>query len=115
MISSGLTRSTATVGNLANEASPWDSARMSLINSSTKTNYVHSCNNSELLIRSHEVKNDGYEKTHADRVITIFSAPNYCDFTGNKAAFIRLDGKTMTPKFTQFDAVVLIIVIVASS
>lgn len=30
---------------------------------------------------------------HGGRVITIFSAPNYCDFTGNKAAIIRLNGK----------------------
>lgn len=59
------------------------------------------------MIRSHEVKNDGYEETHNKRVITIFSAPNYCDFTGNKAAFIRLKGNEMKPKFTQFDAVVL--------
>lgn len=49
-------------------------------------------NNKELLIRSHEVKQEGYEVHHDGKVITIFSAPNYCDFTGNKAAFIRLKG-----------------------
>jgi len=37
--------------------------------------------------------------------VTIFSAPNYCDFTGNKAALIRLNGKTLKPKYKQFDAV----------
>ena len=45
-----------------------------------------------ILIRSHEVKNEGYEENHNGRVITIFSAPNYCDYTGNKAAFIKLKG-----------------------
>lgn len=46
----------------------------------------------ELLIRSHEVKQEGYEVHHNGQVVTIFSAPNYCDFTGNKGAFIRLKG-----------------------
>lgn len=68
----------------------------------------------ELLIRSHEVKQEGYEVHHNGQVITIFSAPNYCDFTGNKGAFIRLKGNEMKPKFTQFDAVVIFQVISAS-
>jgi serine/threonine-protein phosphatase 5 len=58
------------------------------------------------LIRSHEVKDEGYEETHGGRCITIFSAPNYCDFSGNKGAYIRLNGKDLTPKFTKFTAVV---------
>jgi serine/threonine-protein phosphatase 5 len=55
-----------------------------------------------LLIRSHEVKHEGYEETHDKQLVTIFSAPNYCDFTGNKAAFIKLRGDTLLPKYTQF-------------
>jgi serine/threonine-protein phosphatase 5 len=38
-------------------------------------------NNLELLIRSHEVKDNGFE-IHTgfnNRLITVFSAPNYCD------------------------------------
>lgn len=46
-------------------------------------------NNLELLVRSHEVKANGYEEAHDGRCITIFSAPNYCDQTGNLGAYIR--------------------------
>ena len=46
-------------------------------------------NNVELVIRSHEVKEEGYEITHHKKCITIFSAPNYCDQMGNKGAVIQ--------------------------
>lgn len=46
-------------------------------------------NGLELIIRSHEVKEEGYEVEHDGQLITIFSAPNYCDQMGNKGAFIR--------------------------
>lgn len=62
-------------------------------------------NNLKLVIRSHEMKEEGYEIEHGGQLITVFSAPNYCDQMGNKGAFIRLDGKTMTPKTTTFAAV----------
>lgn len=62
-------------------------------------------NRLKLIIRSHEMKEEGYEVEHDGQLITIFSAPNYCDQMGNKGAFIRLDGKTMKPKFTSFKAV----------
>lgn len=65
------------------------------------------------MIRSHEVKQEGYEVQHDGKVITIFSAPNYCDFTGNKAAFIKLKGNEMKAKFTQFDAVVIFLFILS--
>jgi serine/threonine-protein phosphatase 5 len=61
-------------------------------------------NNLSLLIRSHEVKDAGYEIMHDGKCITIFSAPNYCDQIGNKGAFITLH-EDCVPKFTQFDAV----------
>jgi len=62
-------------------------------------------NKLELLVRSHEMKQEGYEVEHEGRVITIFSAPNYCDQMGNKGAFIKFNGSDMKPKFTQFSAV----------
>ena len=60
----------------------------------------------DLLIRSHEVKDEGYEVEPDGNVITIFSAPNYCDQMGNKGALIRLKGKTLKPNFVKFSAVV---------
>ena len=52
------------------------------------------------------MKPNGYEVEADGRVITIFSAPNYCDQMGNKGAFIKLSGKDMVPKYTTFNAVV---------
>ena len=37
-------------------------------------------------------------------LITVFSAPNYCDAMGNKGAFIHLSA-ALEPKFTTYDAV----------
>ena len=61
-------------------------------------------NDLDLLVRSHEVKDEGYLVEHAGKTITIFSAPNYCDSMGNKGAFIRF-GSNLKPEFTQYDAV----------
>lgn len=50
-------------------------------------------NDLSLVIRSHEMKDNGYEIEHGGALVTIFSAPNYCDQMGNKGAFLILDGK----------------------
>mmetsp|Transcript_22696 Transcript_22696/g.38393 ORF Transcript_22696/g.38393 Transcript_22696/m.38393 type:complete len:496 (+) Transcript_22696:77-1564(+) len=63
-------------------------------------------NDLSLLVRSHEVKDEGYVVEHDGKCITIFSAPNYCDQMGNKGAFIRFSEETnLEPMFTQFTAV----------
>lgn len=62
-------------------------------------------NGLELLVRSHEVKQGGYEIAHDGLCVTVFSAPNYCDNMDNKGAFITFNGADMVPHFTQFDAV----------
>lgn len=62
-------------------------------------------NDLKLVIRSHEMKENGYTVEHGGSLITVFSAPNYCDQMGNKGAFIRLNGKELEPKFTSFAAV----------
>ncbi|EKM54502.1 uncharacterized protein PHACADRAFT_58827 [Phanerochaete carnosa HHB-10118-sp] len=55
------------------------------------------------VIRSHEVRQDGYAVEHGGLCTTVFSAPNYVDQTGNKGAFIRIDAEG-TQRYTQFDA-----------
>ncbi|KAK6460716.1 Metallo-dependent phosphatase-like protein [Scheffersomyces coipomensis] len=42
------------------------------------------------VIRSHEVRMEGYEEEHNGRLITVFSAPNYCDQSGNLGAVIHI-------------------------
>lgn len=61
-------------------------------------------NGLELVVRSHEVRDEGYQVDHDGKCITVFSAPNYCDQMGNKGAFIRFEAD-MKPKFTTYDAV----------
>ena len=50
------------------------------------------------------MKDGGYEIEHDGWLITVFSAPNYCDHMGNKGAFTRFE-HDMKPQFTQFDHV----------
>jgi serine/threonine-protein phosphatase 5 len=59
----------------------------------------------ELVVRSHEVKHEGYEYQKGGKVLTVFSAPNYCDQMGNKGAFVRFNGKELEPKITSFEKV----------
>jgi serine/threonine-protein phosphatase 5 len=61
-------------------------------------------NKLEAIIRSHEVRMEGYEVEHDGRCITVFSAPKYCDSTDNKGAFINIESD-YTLQYTQFDAV----------
>ncbi|CAG2114070.1 unnamed protein product [Medioppia subpectinata] len=62
-------------------------------------------NQLDYIIRSHEVKPDGYEEAHSGKCITVFSAPNYCDTMGNKGAFITMKGSDLRPKFTTYEEV----------
>jgi serine/threonine-protein phosphatase 5 len=75
-------------------------------------------NGLKAIIRSHEVRMDGYEVEHDGRCITgmlamnhctnlttlVFSAPRYCDSTENKGAFINI-GPEYELDFHQFEAV----------
>lgn len=60
------------------------------------------------IIRAHEAQVDGYKmhmvnKTSGiPRVITIFSAPNYCDVYKNKAACLKFDAGTLNIKQVRF-------------
>ncbi len=70
------------------------------------TNAFLEKNGLSYVVRSHEVKDAGYEVTHGGKCITVFSAPNYCDTMGNKGAFITLTGGgDLKPEFTTYEAV----------
>lgn len=62
-------------------------------------------NKLDYIVRSHEVKAEGYEVAHQGKCITVFSAPNYCDTMGNKGAFITMNGRDLKPNFTTYEAV----------
>lgn len=62
-------------------------------------------NGVEYIVRSHEVKDEGYEKAHDGKCYTIFSAPNYCDQMGNEGAYIHIRGPDLEPRFTKFKCV----------
>lgn len=61
-------------------------------------------NGLEAIIRSHEVRMEGYEVEHDGRCVTVFSAPKYCDTTENKGAYINI-GPELKMEYTKFDAV----------
>ncbi|GEQ72314.1 hypothetical protein JCM33374_g6001 [Metschnikowia sp. JCM 33374] len=42
------------------------------------------------VLRSHEVRMEGVEVEHNGRLITVFSAPNYCDSTGNLGGVVHI-------------------------
>jgi len=58
-------------------------------------------NDLELVIRSHEVKPKGYLLEHNGQLVTLFSAPNYCDQVGNSGAFAIIRGN-LKPEYTSF-------------
>lgn len=65
------------------------------------------CDNNKLktVIRSHEVRMEGYEMEHDGRLCTVFSAPNYCDAQQNKGAYINIFAPDYDLKPVQFTAV----------
>lgn len=59
--------------------------------------------NLALVVRSHEVRDKGYEVEQGGLLITVFSAPNYCDAVGNQGAFVHL-ARDLVPRFATFAA-----------
>lgn len=57
-------------------------------------------NGLKLVVRSHEVKEDGYSVDHPGGCVTVFSAPNYCG-AGNAAAFVKFAAPDFVPAFTR--------------
>eukprot|EP01084_Bolivina_argentea_P098869 177735_1 len=63
--------------------------------------YNHN-NGLTLISRAHQLVMDGFNWSHGQNVITIFSAPNYCYRCGNQAAIMELD-EHLQKTFLQFD------------
>jgi len=50
-------------------------------------------NSIQYIARAHQLVVEGYNWMHANRVVTIFSAPNYCYRCGNYGAMMEVDEK----------------------
>ena len=48
-------------------------------------------NDLKMISRSHSLKSEGFEWCHGDKLVTVFSAPNYCNRCENKAAIMEID------------------------
>jgi len=59
-------------------------------------------NKLKLVARAHQLVMDGYQRAHENRVVTIFSAPNYCYRCGNQAAIMEVDDQ-LKLNYIQFD------------
>lgn len=59
-------------------------------------------NNLGLVARAHQLIMTGYNWSHEKKVVTIFSAPNYCYRCGNEAALMEVD-EFFKETFIQFD------------
>lgn len=56
------------------------------------------------ILRSHEMRQEGYTEEHDGLCVTLFSAPSYCGVGDNKGAFARIDEKG-TMRYTKYSAV----------
>ena len=68
-----------------------------------ETDEFEELNNLGLIVRAHQLVAKGYMEWHKKKLITVWSAPNYCYRCGNQASIMKVD-KSMKFQFTVFDA-----------
>uniref|UniRef100_A0A7E4VDW1 Serine/threonine-protein phosphatase n=1 Tax=Panagrellus redivivus TaxID=6233 RepID=A0A7E4VDW1_PANRE len=59
-------------------------------------------NGLDLISRAHQMVMEGFNWAHSKKVVTVFSAPNYCYRCGNQAAIVECNDN-MSCNFVQFD------------
>ncbi|CAF1045170.1 unnamed protein product, partial [Didymodactylos carnosus] len=80
---------------------PNDDRKMACFFGSDVTNAFIKKYNLSMIIRSHQVKQDGYEYAHDGRLLTVFSASNYCG-GNNWGAVVRWDFNEEEPWIISF-------------
>lgn len=63
-------------------------------------NFTHN-NGFDAIVRAHQLIMEGFQWTHNGKVLTLFSAPNYCYRCGNQAAIMELgeNGRRVISQF----------------